>query len=75
MPKIYSKYKASKTTKPLKLPEVLARLAYNIKIRLKRVLKTKVQPRGYLDLNNVVIYALYTKSRKNQGLVSVLFIF
>ena len=65
MPKTYFKRKASKTIKPLKLLEVLARLAYNIKIYLKRVLKTKVQPRGYPDLNNIVIYTLYTKSRKN----------
>ena len=75
MPKTRSKRKASKTTKPLKLLEVLARLAYNIKICLKRILKTKAQPRGYLDLNNVIIYTLYIKSRKNQGLVSVLFMF
>ena len=42
MPKIYSKPKASKDKKPFKLLEVLKELAYNIKISLKRILKTKI---------------------------------
>jgi len=54
---------------------VPVRLAYNIKIGLKRVLKTKAQPRGYLELKDVAIYAFYIKSRKNKGLISVLFMF
>ena len=44
MPKIYFKFKASKTKKPFKLLIVLNRLAYNIKIYLKYILKVKAQP-------------------------------
>ena len=75
MPKTCSKLKASKTKKPLKLPVVPGRPAYNIETHLKRVLKVKVQPGGYLELKDVVIYALCLKSRKNKGIVSVLNIF
>ena len=75
MPKIYSKLKASKTKKPLKLLVVPVRPAYNIKIYLKYILKAKAQPKGQPELKNMVIYTLYLKSRKNKGLVSVLFIF
>ena len=75
MPKIYFKPKASKTKKSLKLLVVPVRLAYNIKIGLKYVLKAKVQSKGQLILKNVVIYALYLKSKKNKGLVNILFIF
>ena len=53
----------------------LSRPAYNIKTYLKYILKAKVQPRGYLELKDVVIYALYLKSRKNKGIVSILNIF
>ena len=65
--KIYFKLKASKTKKPLKLPVVLNKLAYNIETHLKRVLKAKVQLRGYPEYKDVVIYTLYTKSGKNKG--------
>ena len=75
MPKTHSKLKASKTKKPLKLLVVPSRPAYNIKIYLKRVLKAKVQPRGYLELKDMVIYAPHFKSGKNKGIVSVLNIF
>ena len=75
MPKICFKPKASKGKKPLKPLEVLNRLAYNIKICLKHILKIKAQPGGYLEYKDMVIYALYIKSGKNKGLVSVLFIF
>ena len=44
---------------------VLARLVNNIKICLKYILKTSIWPRGYLELNNNIIYTLYTKSKKN----------
>ena len=54
---------------------VLSGPAYNIKTYLKRVLKAKVQPRGYLELKNIVIYTLYLKSKKNKGIVSILNIF
>ena len=65
MPKTCSKLKASKTKKPLELLVALGGLAYNIKTYLKYILKAKVQPRGYLELKNIVIYTLYFKSRKN----------
>jgi len=42
MPKIYFKLKANKLKKSLKLLVVPVRLAYNIKIGLKYILKTKV---------------------------------
>ena len=61
---MYFKPKTSKDKKPLKLLKVLKGLAYNIKIYLKYVLKTKVQPRGYLEYKDIVIYTLYIKSRK-----------
>ena len=51
------------------------RPAYNIKTHLKCVLKAKAQPRGYLELKDIVIYALCLKSEKNKGIVSVLNIF
>ena len=75
MLKIYFKLKASKTKKPFKLLVALNGLAYNIKTYLKRILKAKAQPRGYLELKDIVIYALYTKSRKNKGEVYILTIF
>ena len=75
MPKIYFKPKASKGKKPFKLLEALKGLAYNIKTCLKHILKTKAQPKGYLEYKNIVIYTPYIKSRKNKGLVYVLFIF
>ena len=75
MPKIFFKLKASKTKKPFKLLVVPIKLTYNIKIYLKCILKVKVQPRGYPELKNMVIYILYFKSRKNKDSVSVLFIF
>jgi hypothetical protein len=65
MPKTCFKLKASKTKKPLKLPVAPGGLAYNIKIPLKYVLKAKVQPREYLEYKDIVIYALYFKSKKN----------
>ena len=74
MPKTRFKPKASKT-KSFKLPVVLVGLAYNIKMCLKCVLKAKAQFRGQLILKDMVIYTLYLKSRKNKGLVGVLFIF
>ena len=64
MPKIRSKFKASKTKKPLKLPVALGRPAYDIKTYLKHILKAKVQSRGYLELKDIVIYALCLKSGK-----------
>ena len=75
MPKIRSKPKASKGKKPLKLLEALKGLAYNIKTCLKRILKTKVQPRGHLKYKDIVIYTPYIKSGKNKGLVYILFMF
>ena len=75
MPKICFKLKASKTKKPFKLLVVPVGLAYNIKIYLKHVLKAKAQPKGQLEFKDIVIYILYFKSRKNKGLVSILFIF
>ena len=42
---------------------------------LTYILKTKVQPRGHLEYKDIIIYTLYTKSRKNKGLVGILFIF
>ena len=75
MPKTHSKLKASKTKKPLKLLVAPSGPAYNIKTYLKHVLKAKVQPRGYLELKDIVIYTLYLKSGKNKGIVSVLNIF
>ena len=75
MPKIYFKLKATKTKKPFKLLVVLIRLAYNIKIYLKYILKAKAQPRGHPELKDIVIYILYFKFRKNKGLISILFIF
>jgi len=42
MPKIYFKLKASKIKKPFKLLVVLVKLAYNIKIYFKYILKAKV---------------------------------
>ena len=54
---------------------MLDRLAYNIKTYLKHILKAKAQPRGHLELKNVVIYTLYTKSRKNKDKVYILTIF
>ena len=75
MPKIYSKFKTSKTKKSFKLLVVLGELVYNIKIYLKNTLKAKVQSKGYLELKNIVIYTSYFKSGKNQGLVSVLNVF
>lgn len=75
VPKTCSKRKAGKTTKPLGLPEVPAGPAYDIETRSKRVSKTKAQPGGHPELDDIVIYAPRTKSGKNQGSVSVLFIF
>ena len=75
MPKTYSKFKASKSKKSFKLLVVLVKLAYNIKIGLKYILKTKVQRKRHLELKDVAIYTLYIKSRKNKDFVSVLFIF
>ena len=49
----------------------LGGLAYNIKIGLKHILKARVQPKEYLELKDIVIYALYLKSKKNKGSVSV----
>ena len=65
MPKTCSKLKVNKTKKPLKLLGVLNRLVYNIKICLKHVLKAKVQPKGYPEFKNMVIYTPYFKSGKN----------
>ena len=65
MLKIYSKLKASKIKKPLKLLVALSGLAYNIKTCLKYILKAKVQPGGYLGLKDMVIYTLYLNSGKN----------
>jgi len=62
--KIFFKLKASKSKKFLKLPVVLIGLAYNIKIGLKCVLKTKAQLKGYLKLKNMAVYIFYVKSRK-----------
>jgi len=42
MPKIYFKLKATKSKKSLKLLVVLVKLAYNIEIGSKYILKTKV---------------------------------
>jgi len=42
MSKIYFKLKTSKTKKPFKLLVVPVKLAYNIKIYLKYILKAKV---------------------------------
>ena len=50
MSKIHFKFKASKTKKPFKLLVAPIRLAYNIKIGLKYILKTKVQPKGQPEL-------------------------
>ena len=75
MPKTCSKLKASKTKKPLKLLVALGRPAYNIKTYLKYVLKVKVQPRGYLELKDIVIYTLCLKSGKNKGIISILNMF
>ena len=71
MPKTRFKLKASKTKKPLELLVALGGPAYNIEIGLKRVLKARAQPREHLKLKDMVIYALYLKSKKNKGLVSV----
>ena len=54
---------------------VPVRLAYNIKTGLKYILKAKAQFRGQLILKNIIIYALYLKSKKNKGLIGVLFMF
>ena len=75
MPKICSKPKAGKGKKTLKPLEAPKGPAYNIRTSLKRVLKTKVQPRGHLEYKDVVVYAPRIKSRKNKGLVYILFIF
>ena len=75
MPKTCSKLKASKTKKPLKLLVALNGPAYDIKIHLKHVLKAKVQPRGYLELKDIIIYTLYLKSKKNKGIGSILNMF
>ena len=75
MPKIYFKLKATKSKKSLKLLVVLVKLAYNIEIGSKYILKTKVQPKGHSELKNVAIYIPYIKFRKNKGLVNILFIF
>jgi len=73
--KIYFKLKASKAKKPFKLLVVLTRLAYNIKIYFKYILKAKAQPRRQPELKDIVIYILYFKFKNNKGLISVLFIF
>ena len=75
MPKTRSKPKAGKGKKPLKPLEAPKGLAYNIKTCLKRVLKTKAQPRGHPEHKDVVIYAPRIKSRKNKSSVYILFIF
>ena len=75
VPKIHFKLGASKGKKPFKPLEALNRLAYDIKICSKHILKTKAQPGGHLEHEDIVIYAPHTKSRKNKGLVGVLFIF
>ena len=64
MPKIYFKLKANKLKKSLKLLVVPVRLAYNIKIGLKYILKTKVQPKGYLELENMAIYIFILSLKK-----------
>ena len=64
MPKIYFKLKTSKTKKLFKLLIMPVKLAYNIKTYLKHVLKAKVQPKGHLELKNIVIYTLYFKFLK-----------
>ena len=75
MPKIYFKPKAGKGKKPLKPLKALKGLAYDIKISLKYILKTKAQPKEYLEYKDIIIYTPYIKSRKNKGLIYILFIF
>ena len=75
MPKTYSKPKASKDKKPLKSLEVPKGPAYDIRTYLKYILKTKLQPKGYLKYKDIVVYTPYIKSKKNKGLVYILFIF
>ena len=75
MPKICFKLKASKSKKSLKLLVVLVRLTYNIKTVLKRVLKTKAQFKGHLELKDIAIYTFYIKFKKTKNLVNILFIF
>ena len=66
MPKTYSKLKANKTKKPFKLLVAPGGPAYNIKTYLKHVLKAKAQPREYLELKDIIIYALCLKSGKKR---------
>ena len=75
MPKIYSKPKAGKGKKPLKPLEAPKGPAYDIRIYLKHILKTKVQSGGHLEYKDMVIYTPCIKSGKNKGLVYILFIF
>ena len=75
MPKTRFKPKASKGKKPFEPLEVPKGPAYDIRTSLKRVSKTKAQPRGYLEYKDVVVYAPRIKSGKNKGLVYILFIF
>jgi hypothetical protein len=75
VPKTRSKPKAGKGKKPLEPPEAPKGPAYDIGTSSKRVSKTKAQPGGHPEYEDVVVYAPRIKSGKNKGSVCVLFMF